>query len=79
MEGRTPYWDTKRKAVFEVLEQFPDSPTRQTARIIYNKYPEYFRDYEECRAYVRRYRGQSGGYHRDTIKEKRFFKPIQKV
>lgn len=76
MKGRTPYYDLKRKAVLDLLEKFPDTGSRTIAKILKRDNPEIFRDIEDARGFIRRYRGQSGKYHREAVKLNQYFKHV---
>jgi hypothetical protein len=76
MQGRTPYKDEKRKAVFEIMDKFPDANTRALARIVYRDLPEYFSDCEAARCYIRSYRGQHGIACRKTYTITKYYKNV---
>jgi hypothetical protein len=74
MEGRTPYWDLKRQCIFDLLDKFPDSPSRELARILYRDNPELFKDFEEARNRIRYYRGKCGKKLREIVKIRKYYK-----
>lgn len=76
MEGRTPYWDIKRKVIFEHLEKFKDVPSNAVAKILFRDYPEYFKDKESARSVIRRYRGKSGIKDRSHVKITKYFQNV---
>jgi hypothetical protein len=67
----------RRKAVVEKLEKFPDVPNKTLGRMIKKDNPELFRDDEEGRDWVRRYRGAHGKDHRERLKFTKYYKNVE--
>ena len=44
-----------------------DRPNRQIARMLFEKYPAYFKDSEDARYFIRRVFGQVGGHRKNKI------------
>ena len=63
----------KVEIVTDYLERFPGLFSLTLAKKIYNENFEVFKDVEEVRGTVRRYRGKHGKSHRVTLKDKRFY------
>lgn len=74
--GRTPYSDIKRKIVFEYMDNYPGIPSNTLARILYRDMPEYFRNKEAARSYIRRYRGTTGKWHRAMTKITKYYQNV---
>lgn len=77
MSNNIPYLVIKRKVVFDLLDKFPDAPTRTLARILYKDNTCFFKDYEDARLIIRRYRGQNGASNRKDITFRKYFKEIK--
>ncbi len=70
----TDFQKIRRKALFEILDKFPDLPNLTTAKLVYSKYPELFDDVEHARTHVRIYRGRFGATKRREIKTNKYFR-----
>lgn len=55
--------------VLEYLAEYPELPSLTLARWIYNKNPELFKSIDHVRGRIRYYRGRSGKFNRQKIKE----------
>lgn len=76
MNCNTPYYELRRKIIFDHLEKFKDTSTHSLANILVRDYPEYFKDKEQARGLLRIYRGASGKYHREKIKSNQYYKNV---
>lgn len=76
MNYRSPYFQLRRKILFEHLDKYKDASSHSIARILVRDYPEYFKDREMARGLVRIYRGVSGKYHRERVKSNQYFKDV---
>jgi hypothetical protein len=74
MYCRTHFHQLRSKLAFECFEKYKNTSTRAMSRILFNELPEYFSSVEAARTYVNFYRGTSGKYNRDYVKNKKFFK-----
>lgn len=59
-----------------LCEKFPDTPTLTLAKKAYKDVPKLFRNIEDCRAIIRKIRGQSGSENRKKTSNKDLFKVI---
>ena len=73
MQGTKEYSDMKRKVAFDLLDQFPDAPSNALAKILKRENPIIFKDKEEARSFIRRYRGKSGKGNRKNLSTKKYF------
>lgn len=60
--------NAKAEAVLEVINAQPGFPSRTLARLLVDKYPGLFRDVEDARRVVRRYRGTHGAKNRSGLR-----------
>jgi len=56
-----------------------DRPNRQIARMLFEKYPAYFKDSEDARYFIRRVFGQVGEHRKNKIADKSLYMPAKKV
>ncbi len=66
----------RRIKIFEVLDRFPDLPTRTIARVLFKEAPELFNNPEHARNIVRYLRGANGDKNRETLKIEKYVKPL---
>jgi predicted phosphodiesterase len=64
----------KYKLAKECIDKFPEAPTNQLARKLYNENKKVFKDKEDARGAIRYYRGEHGNKHRKKLGED-FVKP----
>jgi len=74
MDRSTPYYQIRKKIIFDLLEKYPDTSTRGLSRIVARDFPEFFKDAEEARTHIRVYTGKSGGAMRERIKMRKYYK-----
>jgi hypothetical protein len=73
----TPYYQLRRKIIFDVLDRFPNHGNRTLARKLFEEHPEHFTSADNARSLVRFYRGSCGQEHLNSIKNKTYVrKPI---
>ena len=70
----TDYLLLKRKIILDLLEKFPDIASKTLAKIARRDNPKFFKDIEDARNVIRRYRGTKGKYTRETIKNQKYYK-----
>jgi len=70
----TDYLLLKRKIILDLLEKFPDVSSNTLAKIARRDNPKFFKDIEDARNVIRRYRGTKGKYTRETIKNQKYYK-----
>lgn len=66
----------KSKIILEYLDKFPNTFSRTLARIIYRDTKPLFDNEDQARTYIRMYRGALGDGHRQRVKNKKHFQPI---
>lgn len=76
MNCNTPYYELRRKIIFDHLEKFKDTSSRTIAKILVRDYPEYFEDIEMARGLIRVYRGSHGKDNREKIKSNQYYKNV---
>ena len=72
MRGLTEFGEIRREIIFEYLDRFPDHGNHTVAGKIYNEHPELFATYDDCRGYIRYYRGNHGNKNRKYLKTKKY-------
>lgn len=70
--SRTAYTQLRTKAVLDLLDQFPNTPTLTLARICYRDNKQLYSSVEDARGIIRRYRGASGIKNRQTLKNRKY-------
>lgn len=76
MNCKGPYFELRRKILFDHLEKFKDIPSRTIAKILARDYPEYFEDIEMARRIIRLYRGKLGKQHREATKKNQYYQDV---
>ena len=71
--GVIDYQALVRKALFEYLEKYSQVPSHAIAKMLKRDYPALFATVEHARFLVRKYRGRAGIYHRETVKNRKFY------
>lgn len=66
----------KAELVLSYLEQYPKMQDQTLAKLIHKENATTFKDAEDARNYVRRYRGHHGNYKRGSIKSNEQFTPL---
>lgn len=69
-----PFENTRKKVLFEYLDKYMETSTRQLAKIIYRDHSELFVSYDDARDKVRYWRGAQGNINRNMISTKKYFK-----
>lgn len=64
----------KAEVVIELLKQFPNAYSKPLARMLFEKYPQLYKDVEDARTMIRYYRGSAGQEKREKIAIKEFVK-----
>lgn len=77
MDNNSQFRKLRRELLFELLDKYPDSGDMTIAKILYNKYPEFYKDVESARSIVRIYRGHCGEWKREHIINKKYYKNVQ--
>lgn len=67
------YTHIRRNVVLEYLEEYIGYPSRAIARMIVKNNPLLFKDIEDARNVIRKYRGQHGNRNRKVIKLTKFY------
>lgn len=67
----------KGSVIKKYLERFPNSPILTISKKIYNENKAVFKDVEDTRRLVNYYKGRGGKQNRESIKDKRFIKPLE--
>lgn len=65
---------TAGKLAIEILEKFPNAPTKTLARILYEQHPKAFLSLESARTRIRYYRGSHGGNNRKILGTKKYIR-----
>ena len=66
------FYDNRRKVVCDVLDQYPDLPSRTLARLLHHNYKLMFPSIEDARDAVRYIRGTHGDANRRTLKDRKY-------
>lgn len=69
-----PFEDARKKVIFECLDKYPDTSTRQIAKILMRDHGEFFYTYEDARGRIRYWRGVIGERNRKSVSTKKYFK-----
>ena len=75
----TPYQELRTKTVLGLLDKFPNTPSRTLARICYRDNPELYKDEDDVRLIIRRYRGSNGEKNRKKLKNKKYVRQEQSI
>ncbi len=79
MKKRGPAYTIRRSIADNLLDQFPEAPTKTLARIAYRDNKSVWKNLENCRRYFRELRGNAGrGDGRQHVTDKRHFREPQK-
>jgi hypothetical protein len=76
MPGNKPYFEIKRKAIFDILDKFPDTPSRTLAKILKRDNSELFKDIESARSSIRAYRGKNGKSQREGYRIIKYYQDV---
>jgi len=74
MNSNSPYYNIKRKIIFDILDKFPDTSIRSLAKIVYAEAPQFFKTVEAARTHIRFYKSKLGAYHRKYCKITKYYK-----
>ena len=72
----TPYFQLRRKILFDYLEQYPDTKNQTLARVIYKYHPEFFNNVEHARNMIRLYRGKKGETQKRILTITKYYKNV---
>jgi hypothetical protein len=70
------YLQIRAAKVKEVLDRFPNLPSRTLARVLFSECPEMFLSVESARSAIRHLRGTAGERHRKQLKDLKYVQSI---
>lgn len=66
----------RNEKVNEVMNRFPDLPSRTLARVLFAEAPELFSSIDHARSIVRYLRGTNGDKNRKCVKNRKYVQPV---
>lgn len=77
--AKTETYEAGREKVLQLLEKFPETPSRTLARMLHRDWPLLFLDVEQARSVLRYYRGCIGKANRDRLSDETFVMPKKTI
>ena len=72
MDGSLQFYAARRKVMCQVLDEYPELPTRTIGRMLHRKHPEYFPTVDIARQAVQYLRGAKGELKRANLKMRKY-------
>lgn len=66
----------RNEKIYEVMDRFPDLPSRTLARVLFAEAPELFSGIDHARSIIRYLRGANGAANRKRLKNRKYVQPI---
>ncbi len=68
----SPFNLLRQKVIFEYLDKFPEAGNMTIAKLLFNKYPDFWANLDSCRTVIRYYRGCIGIKSLNELKDKKY-------
>ena len=70
------FYNIRNKKVYEVMDRFPNLPSRTLARILFAEAPELFNNIDHARGIIRYLRGTCGDKNRKWLQNRKYVQSV---